>query len=295
MNLNQFVEKVSSIISDRIGKDCVTEMKDVRKNNGVVYHGLLIHCGQRNVIPTIYLDPFFEAYENGVSLSEIIDNIMRLYEQETPGDNIDMNFFLDYEKVRDRICYKVINIEKNKELLSDIPYVEFLDLAICFFYSYTCPPIGEGSILIHNSHMEKWGIKVKDLMHAANNNSPILYPLQLCGIEEMLDEMGYQFEEYHENIPMYILTNNRRTQGAACMIYPNALGKISTQFDRGFYIFPSSVHEVILFDSEAVNMSPERMKEMIVEINRTNLEAEEVLSDSLYFYDKKDRIIKKIL
>ena len=43
-----------------------------------------------------------------------------------------VEFFRSFEEVRDRICYRLIRKERNEELLKDIPYIDFLDLAIPF-------------------------------------------------------------------------------------------------------------------------------------------------------------------
>ena len=38
-----------------------------------------------------------------------------------------------FNNVKDYIVYKVINHDRNKELLSTVPYVNYLDLAIVFY------------------------------------------------------------------------------------------------------------------------------------------------------------------
>ncbi|MCI6241690.1 MAG: DUF5688 family protein [Agathobacter sp.] len=38
--------------------------------------------------------------------------------------------YTDFNHVQDKICYKLVNRDKNKELLSDAPYLPFHDLAV---------------------------------------------------------------------------------------------------------------------------------------------------------------------
>ena len=38
---------------------------------------------------------------------------------------VDMKYFLEYVLVKNTIVYKLINTERNRELLEDIPYIEF--------------------------------------------------------------------------------------------------------------------------------------------------------------------------
>ena len=67
-----------------------------------------------------------------------------------------MDFFKDFEKVKDRIVYRLIHAGRNKELLDEIPHIPFWDLAICFSYSFWSEELGDGMILIRNEHMESW-------------------------------------------------------------------------------------------------------------------------------------------
>ena len=60
-----------------------------------------------------------------------------------------------------------------------------------------------------------------------------------------------------------------------------------------FYILPSSVHEVILLEDTGAGAAPE-LKKMVLEVNRTQVAPEEVLSDSLYYYDSTDKRVKII-
>ena len=43
------------------------------------------------------------------------------------------NNWKDFEKVKDRIAYKLINAEDNAVLLSGVPHFRYLDLAVVFY------------------------------------------------------------------------------------------------------------------------------------------------------------------
>ena len=77
------------------------------------------------------------------------------------------------------------------------------------------------------------------------------------------------------------------------MMYPDLLRKIGEELEENYYILPSSVHEtIIVAESEAPGK--EELCEMIEEINETQVEEEEVLSNKceksrkhfLYFSSK---------
>ena len=305
MDIAEFTKKVYGEMKKQLGEGYRLELKEVKKNNGVVMHGLLIFSGNKNVVPTIYLDSFWESYKNGQSLSGVIGQLLRLYREETPGRELDMNFFQCFDKVRERICYRLIRQKGNEELLLESPHIDFLDLALCFYYSFEGGVIGQGSIRIKNSHAQRWGVKTVELVRLAGSNTARLFPWECISMEDIIRESpdfgapeelmpgaGRQggFLEEH---PMRILTNAKRLYGAVCMLYPGVLDMLAAREQRSFYILPSSVHEVILLPETGMEAAGD-LREMVRDVNRTLVAPEEVLSDNLYYYDFKEKKVKII-
>ena len=100
-------------------------------------------------------------------------------------------------------------------------------------------------------------------------------------------------ESFSDSVPMYVLSNQRRVEGAACMLYPNLVRDFAEAVGSSFYIIPSSVHELLLLPTAHLEESSE-IKNMIREINDTQVSTEEILSYSLYLYDKDERKIMKL-
>lgn len=304
MEIKKFAEKIERAVATVLGEEYQVRLQEVQKNNGVLLQGLIITRKEQNVSPTIYLQPFWEAYEGGVTLTELVRRIIQIYREDTPTESVDMSFFREFEMVKDRICYRLIHGEANAELLKRIPHVPFLDLTICFYYAYESTVLGRGSILIHNSHMELWDTTTAELMRLAQENTPRLFPWE-CGsmevvVRELMQEpecQGQVSDEMEElqliDMPMYILGNQQRTHGAACVLYPDLLTRLGEKLGANFYILPSSVHEVILL-ADSGKEDPQALKDMISEVNRTQVDPEEVLSDSLYYFDRNARNIKVI-
>lgn len=261
-------------------------------------HGLLISSKGQTVVPTIYLERFLEAYESGMPFKEVVDRVLSAYRGSGHEGCIDMEFFKSFENVRDRICYRLIGRKGNGQLLKEIPYIEFLDLAVCFYYSYHGEILGDGTILIHNSHMEMWGTNTAELFGLAERNTRRLFPWECRGLDEVLMEMTDSGEsagaedpgEVFCKIPMRVLTNSKRVHGAACILYPGVLDEVAKETGGSFFILPSSVHEVIILP-DAGNGDGERLKEIIRMVNTTQVAPEEVLSDTLYRYDTAEKMV----
>lgn len=287
-NMKQALEKI-------LGEGYEVEEALIGKNNGVQLDALVIRTSGMNIAPTLYLKSYFENYEDGETIQ---DGAMRLAEdfrRALPDEGFDVSFYEDYDLVKEGLSYKLISAERNSELLSDVPHVPFLDLAIVFYYAFENRGLPDGTILIKNKHMEMWGVSTEQLMRDAGENAPKSLPgvcRDMCSVLERIYP-GKSEEIFPANepmLPMYVLSNSRMVNGAAAMLYPDILHNLSESLKSDLYIIPSSVHEVIVL---ARNMAGDEksLREMIHTVNETQLEPQDVLSDSLYFYDRKDEKI----
>lgn len=299
MNFTVFCNLMKDMVQQRFAEGTEVRLQEVLKNNNVRLSGLIITEEGKNISPTIYLESFYQAFCEGTPMDVIANAIVDSYLSVPKEADIDLNFFKDFERVKGRIAYRLVNRKYNEELLADVPFIPYLDLAICFFCAYSDIMLGEGVILVRRSHMEMWNTDVKELFALAQQNTPQLYPKEILGMDVLLAElMGmegmdrklFKWEAEAEQGPMFVLTNEKRVQGAATILYPDLLEQIAAKVGGGFWIIPSSVHEVIIVPYHP-KMDILSTKRMIFEINRTKVDPEEVLSDSLYAYNEKDKRI----
>ncbi|MBP5555297.1 MAG: hypothetical protein J6X94_10575 [Lachnospiraceae bacterium] len=295
MTIKEFSGNMKKAVENILGEGYSIEEALIDKNNGVRLEALVIRDPGMNIAPTIYLRSYYENYEDGESLQEGAARLVEDYRKSVPEEGFDVSFYEDYECVKKGLSYKLISAERNKELLTNIPYVPFLDLAIVFYYAFEKRGLPDGSILIRNKHMEMWGVSTEQLMKDAGENAPVSLPGVCRDMGSVLEricpgKVGEVLPEDELKLPMYVLSNSRMINGAAAMLYPDILHNLSEVLESDLYIIPSSVHEVIVF---ARNMSDDEksLKDMIRTVNMTQLEPQDVLSDSLYFYDRKDEKI----
>ena len=96
-----------------------------------------------------------------------------------------------------------------------------------------------------------------------------------------------------ESGKMYVLGNDKKLFGAAAMFYQGVLEEFSEKQQKSFYVLPSSVHEVILIPDDGM-VNGEELWKMVCEINATQVDPEEVLTDSVYYFSIKCKKIKKL-
>ena len=306
MNFNDFVKKVEKAVQNKITGKVNVQLTQVMKNNGCFLERLIFSREDKNISPTIYLNDFYQEYEEGKAFSLIVSEILNLYEKNKLEKSINMDFFLSFEQVQPRILFKLIDLERNLKLLEKTPFVPFLNLAIVFYYLLQDGPFGNATILVQKSHLETWGKKTEDLYQAALANTPQTLPAQLKGMDDIIREMMIEnqekisqeindqiledVKELPSNKKMYVLSNSSKIHGASAILYPNVLMNFSKALGRGFYILPSSIHEVILLPFDE-SLEPENLKMMVREVNETQVREEEVLSNSVYLYSPSNEEI----
>ncbi|MBQ3104514.1 MAG: hypothetical protein IJC59_01475, partial [Lachnospiraceae bacterium] len=308
---------VDSALCKYYGQEVTIERHEVRKNNGVLLQGICVLETGRCVAPTIYLNGYLEKYERGSTFSEIIQEIIDCCEKYKIHRDLNMDFFMQYEKVRKKLAYRMIHYERNKELLQTVPHRRFCEFAVVCHCVIMDDEIGSGTILINNSHMESWHITESTLFEDAAKSSIRLQPYRLCKISEIVKEAvehiaGYKMEEISREYPidneevlektvnhmlqeleensirMYVLTNEGRYFGASCLYYPNMLECIGNWLKSDYYVLPSSVHEVIILP-ESDETAKTNYSTMVQEVNALQVDPEEWLSDCAYLYRRSKK------
>lgn len=290
MDRKTFNLKMKEMLEKNLPSNAKVILQQVRKTNNVMLDSLIIQMSGCNISPTIYLESFYEMYCRGMELDDVMIHILAAYYKGKPKRELNMDFFRDFEKTKDRIVYRLINAQQNKELLEEIPHILFLDLAICFYYAFCDEQLGDGMITICNKHMEWWGTNYQELFALARENTPRLFPAEYKSMKMVITELyGEALDEAClEPCQLYVLTNKQKCQGAVCLLYEGELERIARHLEGNLYILPSSVHEVIVFKEEG-DEDAEILHKMIKDVNEKHLEPEEVLSDYPYHYDWKQR------
>lgn len=296
MNYQEFIRKIVEDIKPRLSTEETVEVKTTIKNNGVVFQGLLFQSPKTNVFPTIYLEPYYELYNEGCSLKNIVDKIWTSYQKDIPQGNIDMDFLLDFGKTKEHIIYMLINYEMNKNRLQDIPHIRFWDLVIVFCYVHSSEELGDGTILISNHLLDIWNISVEGLAKIAKINTPKLFPPMFCDLKKILENQIPYISCSDENlIHFYFLSNEKKIHGASVIIYPDLLSSIGKMLQQNFYVIPSSIHECLILPMEdAQNRSGKDLHNIITEINQTAVNDDEILSNYPFLYDYKANTLTQL-
>lgn len=291
MNYQQFIEEVERRVKEKIkGNETITVyIHTAVKNNGKERKGITVSEKGIHISPTIYLEEYFQQFQEGKPIEEIVEKILQLYEEVKCSHPCEESLLQNYEELKGKFACKLIHRGKNEKLLNDIPYVPWMDLAIVVFVLLEVSPYGTATVLVRKEHLEIWGLTEAQLFDEAKKNTPILLPYQFCPMRKLLQEIcPYAVDEgEEEEESLYVLSNKLRSFGAASMLYDGILEKVGQKLGENYYILPSSIHEVIVVP-ESKSPVKQDLEEMVREINETQVEEEEVLSDRVYYFSRKE-------
>lgn len=299
MEYREFVCAVEKQMNQKLKEEVKVCQYTALKNNGKERTGILIESPGVNISPTIYLEEYYESYLQGRRMDSIIEQLIGFYESIRQEKSWDCEQILSYDRIRDRVVFKLINTAKNKDFLAEIPHRMFLDLSIVFYILFDLTEEGMATMLVTEKHTSQWGVEAETLWQDAVSNVARLLPAELTTMNQAIREMMETEQGEPDNLlqnadaprdSMYVLTNRQRNYGAACIAYPHMMEMIGDILQSDYYILPSSVHEVILLPySEEI--SREEIDGMVKDINETQVDTEEVLSDHVYLYERSSRYL----
>lgn len=286
----QFAEKVIERLKAKLPENYKVRTNKVLKNNGLELTGLHILEEASNISPCIYLERYYEDYLQGISLEQIVSDIVRTYNyHKVPA--VDISFLTNYEIAKNRISCKLVNAEKNHSLLEEVPHILIYDLAVVFkmdVEEFTTEQ-NQASVVVKNHISKIWDKTPEELFEIALENMKESYPAQILPMGAVLEEMGADDESLsvlqEEICSLYVCTNTKRFLGAVSILYPGLLEEFARKINSSFYILPSSIHECLFIPKDFGDLYT--LKEMVRDVNRTMVNDDEILSDNVYLFDKE--------
>ena len=289
-----------------LGNSYKVKIIKVNKLNGVSLQSTFIENKNETVTPNIYLEEYYLQYQDGHSIEELAVDIVSKYFHFDKCAELSVLLHLDFEMVKDRLFIKLINYDKNKDLLEIMPHVRWLDLAIVFAVLVKKEDEGIGSFNIKNELMENWNVDTATIYNYAIKNTPILFGLSVRLLDDIIresvvkkfcntvDEEAFNTmmntllpkENNEKHHRMYVATNSLGINGSSVILYKEELHSLSDRLNSNLYILPSSIHEVIIVPAED-NIDKEQLLNMVKEVNETQVPIQEVLSDNVYYFNRE--------
>lgn len=312
MEYEAFKKELQKVLKERLDGDIVLEYGMVPQNNRPPFEGLHILSPKDEIMPVFDVEDYYRMYfEEERDFHGIVGEILEKIKnpdirQKHMTCRVEM-----LDEVRENIYFALVNYEKNRESLKEVPYKRFLDLAIVL---YVCmKPEGESYLcmMITSPLMKLWGMDFGTLYEAARKNAVEKMPAEILELKDIFRMMMEEkLKQSMQNVEMikdgqigeaasivaeammglditrkkvFFMSNSARLFGAACILYPGVLQKLAEEVQADLYIAPVSVHEVMIFPD--LDMNVQWLKERAAFASGECESEKEWLSNELYKYD----------
>src|SRR5699024_6462430 len=169
MNFEEFTEEIKIALKEKLNRDDICIYSETAlKNNHTLLPGLLIEAAGSNIMYTIPLKEYYEELKEGVSIQEIAEEMAHFYQSI---DSYNIAQLGNFDQLREKVIYRIVNREKNQVFLRSVPYMPYLDLAITFHVVIDNNASGCAALTISNRHLKYWGIDSSELYPLAHVNT----------------------------------------------------------------------------------------------------------------------------
>lgn len=300
--MDNFMEELLKRLQSSTNDEYEFQIMEVTKRNDEHKTSLCVRQKGDVIGVNLYMDDLERSFtNNGCNMEVLVKGILHQLRDNLLNTDFanyamrQLGEIRDYEKVKQKILFRIINEETNKEYLENSVFVPFLDFAICF---YLLIDNGDdmGTIHLTKELFDFWNVSVTEVYQQAMKNTPILLPYMLKELFDMLahmmpEEAFGQFmntlELAEERKGIWILSNERMMFGTGTILYEGLMKEISEKIGaEEIVILPSSVNECILLPMNG-DVDTYYLRGMVHEVNATQVSHEDRLSDNIYLYSRE--------
>lgn len=286
-----YKEEILVALKEEFGDNYEMVVTDVKKTNGVEKTGVSFiekddGSVENNITAVFYLDPMIERLEEGMEPWEVAKEVYDTYMEKKASIPVPDIMAWSKEDVLPLVFTQVVNAKSNSEMLKDIPHEQFLDLAVV--YRCSIPGIN-GSFIINSAYAKRIDVTQEEMKAAAKLNAENDGYVVKSMMDMMAELMGVHPDNSdcdEDKIPgMYVMTNQSKLYGSSAILKTDLFRSLSEQLDNDILILPSSIHELILIPDQDSDISG--LRDMVMTVNRTQVEPNEILSDQVYRYSRE--------
>ena len=291
MNFEEFLTAVMNDLQERLGDEYRMERKSVRGVNSSIKHSLMLVKSGMNMYPLVPMEQWYQYYSfTCKDIGKIAEKICESCKEHIHSGNLDISRFTQWDSAKNNIHVKLINTEKNKELLREVPHREYLDLSQVYYITLQEAGTGENAVFqVRNEYMELWGVDESILHDTAwknMKNDDVIFEKMSDVLNAFVDAGEMEPVDGIDDTPTYVLGNKSGHNGAVYICNEKILYNISCILKDDFWLLPSSVHETLLIPKQCMEDKLWELVWVVSEVNNSELDPEEILSYHVYCYNR---------
>lgn len=289
-------EEISEIIFEEVFK------------SGVKRQAVTIKRKEASICPTIYIEPELRKLgilenreiatpEDYLFIAKQIANIWEESMKNAPVFATDLKGIFSLDYIKDNLFLQVVNTDY-REYLKDKIYKQFCNLAFI--------PAIKVKMNDENKENETASIVItKPLLNHIGVEEEIIFKLAERSCEEYdiysMNDIIRELMPFVETmpfpitapIPMYVISNDVKIFGASVLAFPEKLSELLKSKNlETVFVLPSSKHEIIVMPFEERAGDASYLRNMVRDINMTEIPEKDFLSNEVYFFDVNEKILK---
>ena len=241
----------------------------------------------------LYVEDLYKEYQNGWGMGQIIQEILNRLDAISKSECFQRSKNLDdYEKMKDELFIRLLNIEENQEELQECIYRTIGDIALVLYARMGELNGSSASIKIKRHMLDKWKKNSQEIFDEALINTYFISPPRIYCWEKLIFDPEYEGENFMDLMCDYqikkdalgnCLSTTLRTNGAVAVFLPGVAQRIGQLMGCGFYMVFTSIHEVMIHSER--NADPEELKQILEDTVRETTPPEDFLTYQIYHYD----------
>lgn len=236
--------------------------------------------GDKQIMPVVYADRYdsiLEALEMARRLNEMAEPAF----YETMIDKVS-----DPEYIKEHARLGLRSVTDDAAITQ-----KYLDLELYVYIDLGKTGNERQSFTVTAEHVEVLGVAWEELLQISAQNMEFCSKPITQVMREILEKEGCPetlanmiIPDIEEEKMMYVITStDDGLRGSSALAMGNELYDFAENINADLFIFPSSIHEIIAVPAD-FGQDPEDMRKMVEEINCTEVDPGEKLSDNVYYF-----------
>ncbi|MDY4770188.1 DUF5688 family protein [Blautia obeum] len=286
MNYKEYKKELQELVQKEIGDQAKVVITTQVKSNDVIKEGITFEEAGTHAVPVIYLEEIYNTYQESQAIEESVETVLDIFRNSSPFQRED--FALSWDLIKPKIQIRLLKREWNKEYINSLIYREWLDFAVIPVVRVSEKEVGSAVASISKSMLAALQIDEKELWNAAFENLQKEYFF----VQDIRSIFIGETRQSQEDTGVFVATNWNFQYGARVILRKDILKDFAEKNGYNLFILPSSQNEILILGDNG-EMQVEDLKEMVASINGDPklISKEEVLSNSIYYYDyEQDKV-----
>ena len=298
MEYEKFKEQFVEDLKERLeagGEKFSVDLNAVQKMNQN-YEAVTVKPEDAIIGVNLNMTEIYERYDRGMSYDTLVREVAEKADRalhDRPDFNLEA--LQDYDQMKEKLSMEVVSAERNADLLEKVPHKNMEDMAVVYRFVLDSDSEGRGSILVTNQLMDNYGITAEQLHADALQYAPVMRPAVIQTMAEtLLEMMGPEAKDMIPVLPddpLFVATVPDKIQGAGVLAYQDFMEQAAERVGGDFFILPSSIHEILLVRDDGT-FDINHLEDMVKQVNETEVAPEDLLTDSVYHYDSKEKVFE---